>query len=109
MRSRIILSDPVRQALKNGVGVVALESTILTHGLPKPINFQVEVQTFKAVFFGRLNCVAVFQANDKRVEMSRKMNNRVSNWDVFFDFDQSSEVFLNFRKNRSSFTFCIKS
>ena len=71
------MSDPVRQALKNGVGVVALESTILTHGLPKPINFQVEVQKFKA-FFGRTNFVAIFQANDKRVEMRRKMNNRVN-------------------------------
>ena len=44
------MSDPVRQALKNGVGVVALESTILTHGLPKPINFQVEVLTCEVAF-----------------------------------------------------------
>ena len=34
----ITMNDEVRTALKNGKGVVALESTIITHGMPYPNN-----------------------------------------------------------------------
>jgi pseudouridine-5'-phosphate glycosidase len=34
------LSDEVREALERGVGVVALESTVIAHGLPRPQNLE---------------------------------------------------------------------
>lgn len=37
-QSDIILSEDVRDALRNGTPVVALESTIITHGMPWPDN-----------------------------------------------------------------------
>ncbi len=35
------VSDEVRQAVEAGAAVLALESTIFTHGLPRPRNLQV--------------------------------------------------------------------
>ncbi len=35
---RFVVSDPVARALRDGDPVVALESTIITHGLPRPDN-----------------------------------------------------------------------
>jgi pseudouridylate synthase len=35
------LSEPVREALESGAAVVALESTIIAHGLPRPRNLEV--------------------------------------------------------------------
>lgn len=37
----IYLSEPVRQALRSRASVVALESTVLAHGLPRPRNLEV--------------------------------------------------------------------
>ncbi|WP_374773455.1 pseudouridine-5'-phosphate glycosidase [Streptomyces sp. NBC_01310] len=39
-----VLSDEVREALARGVPVVALESTILAHGLPRPRNLEVGLE-----------------------------------------------------------------
>ena len=36
----IIISDKVRHALQNNEPVVALESTIITHGMPHPHSIQ---------------------------------------------------------------------
>ena len=36
----IVISDKVRNALQNGEPIVALESTIITHGMPQPHNIQ---------------------------------------------------------------------
>jgi len=36
----LLLSAPVREALSSGRAVVALESTIITHGMPFPQNLQ---------------------------------------------------------------------
>lgn len=44
-----ILSPPVAQALMNGQGVVALESTVIAHGLPAPHNLQTAQQCEHAV------------------------------------------------------------
>jgi pseudouridine-5'-phosphate glycosidase len=38
MTRGIVLSEPVTGALRDGAPVVALESTIITHGLPRPAN-----------------------------------------------------------------------
>lgn len=38
--ARWIVSDAVQAALQAGRAVVALESTIITHGLPRPINYE---------------------------------------------------------------------
>jgi pseudouridylate synthase len=40
MHSMIHLSDEVATALDEGRPVVALESTLITHGLPRPLNYQ---------------------------------------------------------------------
>jgi pseudouridylate synthase len=40
MHSAIQLSDEVATALDEGGAVVALESTLITHGLPRPLNYQ---------------------------------------------------------------------
>ncbi len=37
----VTLSDEVAKALENGLPVVALESTLITHGLPRPHNLEV--------------------------------------------------------------------
>lgn len=49
MKSRLVISPLVRAALKNNQPVVALESTILTHGLPRPININVAKRCEDAV------------------------------------------------------------
>ncbi len=36
----IVLSNEVKQALENKLPVVALESTLITHGLPQPTNYE---------------------------------------------------------------------
>ncbi|MGZ6259030.1 MAG: pseudouridine-5'-phosphate glycosidase, partial [Candidatus Limnocylindrales bacterium] len=41
---RLVVSDRVARALENGEPVVALESTIITHGLPQPDNVQAALQ-----------------------------------------------------------------
>jgi pseudouridine-5'-phosphate glycosidase len=44
-----VLSEPVRQALDAGGAVVALESTIIAHGLPRPRNLEVARELEAAV------------------------------------------------------------
>ncbi|MEK9737368.1 MAG: pseudouridine-5'-phosphate glycosidase, partial [Candidatus Nanopelagicales bacterium] len=41
MKNAIKLSREVSQALQDGTPVVALESTIVSHGLPRPENLRV--------------------------------------------------------------------
>jgi pseudouridine-5'-phosphate glycosidase len=38
VRPRVVLSEQVARAIRDGAPVVALESTIITHGLPRPEN-----------------------------------------------------------------------
>ncbi|KAL4402098.1 pseudouridylate synthase [Malassezia pachydermatis] len=42
-QARLVVSEGVQAALQAGRAVVALESTIITHGLPRPINFDTAV------------------------------------------------------------------
>ena len=44
----LLLSDPVAEALRSGGPVVALESTIISHGLPRPRNLEA-AQEFEAI------------------------------------------------------------
>ncbi|GAA5022957.1 pseudouridine-5'-phosphate glycosidase [Terrabacter aeriphilus] len=48
----VVVHEEVREALAAGVGVVALESTILAHGLPHPDNVTVAAQIEDAVRAG---------------------------------------------------------
>lgn len=48
----IVLGDEVRHALAEGRGVVALESTIIVHGLPAPVNLEVARECELAVRAG---------------------------------------------------------
>jgi pseudouridylate synthase len=48
MSSQVEVSPAVRQALRDGAPVVALESTILTHGLPRPDNYEA-ARSFEAI------------------------------------------------------------
>lgn len=47
-----VVHEEVREALEAGVGVVALESTILAHGLPHPDNIEIGAQIEGAVRAG---------------------------------------------------------
>jgi pseudouridine-5'-phosphate glycosidase len=51
MSSQVEVSPAVRQALRDGAPVVALESTILTHGLPRPDNYAA-ARSFEAILSG---------------------------------------------------------
>ncbi|MFK8033368.1 MAG: pseudouridine-5'-phosphate glycosidase [Hyphomicrobiales bacterium] len=44
------ISEPVAQALANGKPVVALESTIITHGMPWPQNLETAIDVEQTVF-----------------------------------------------------------
>jgi pseudouridylate synthase len=44
-----VVSEPVREALASGGAVVALESTIIAHGLPRPRNLEVARELEEAV------------------------------------------------------------
>tara|TARA_Y100000590_G_scaffold455756_1_gene605004 strand:- start:20 stop:931 length:912 start_codon:yes stop_codon:yes gene_type:complete len=44
-----IISDEVSSALKNNKPIVALESTLISHGLPYPENYNVAISSIKAV------------------------------------------------------------
>ena len=48
----LVVHEEVREALDAGVGVVALESTILAHGLPHPDNIEIGGQIEGAVRAG---------------------------------------------------------
>ena len=48
----VVVHEEVRTALASGVGVVALESTILAHGLPHPDNIAIAAQIEDAVRAG---------------------------------------------------------
>ena len=48
MSSLVEVSPSVRAALRGGTPVVALESTIISHGLPRPGNLDA-VQEFEAI------------------------------------------------------------
>ena len=48
----LVVRQEVREALDAGVGVVALESTILAHGLPHPDNVEIAAQVEDAVRAG---------------------------------------------------------
>lgn len=49
MKTPIVLSEEVASALKNDIPVVALESTIISHGMPYPENVRVALECEKIV------------------------------------------------------------
>ena len=49
MKTPIVLSEEVASALKNNIPVVALESTIISHGMPYPENVRVALECEKIV------------------------------------------------------------
>ncbi|MDQ6818760.1 MAG: pseudouridine-5'-phosphate glycosidase [Actinomycetota bacterium] len=51
MRSaqRVVISETVARAVRNGAPVVALESTIITHGLPRPENLDAALEFERTV------------------------------------------------------------
>jgi len=46
---RVVLSEKVARAVRDGAPVVALESTIITHGLPRPENLQAGLEFERTV------------------------------------------------------------
>ncbi len=48
-RPRLVVSEPVARALRDGAPVVALESTIITHGLPRPENVHAALEFERTV------------------------------------------------------------
>ena len=49
MAASLALSDEVREAVASGAPVLALESTIFTHGLPRPRNVEVALEAEEIV------------------------------------------------------------
>ncbi len=49
MNRQILLSDEVRNALREGAPVVALESTIISHGFPYPANLECALETERVI------------------------------------------------------------
>ncbi len=49
MTNAVRVSDEVREAVRDGRPVLALESTILTHGLPRPANEELALETEERV------------------------------------------------------------
>jgi pseudouridine-5'-phosphate glycosidase len=49
VRLGVVLSENVARALRDGAPVVALESTIITHGLPRPENLQAALEFERTV------------------------------------------------------------
>ncbi|MCK4741163.1 MAG: pseudouridine-5'-phosphate glycosidase, partial [Anaerolineales bacterium] len=45
----LILQSEVSDARAEGKAIVALESTVITHGLPRPVNFELARQMEKEV------------------------------------------------------------
>lgn len=46
---KIEISDRITQAIKNDEPIVALESTIITHGMPYPANLETALQVERTV------------------------------------------------------------
>lgn len=73
---KIRISEEVKNALKNGQPVVSLESTIITHGMPYPINIQTaeeceqEIRNLGAVpaTIGFVDGVCVVGMNKEEIE-----------------------------------------
>lgn len=53
MRDLVVLAPDVGQALREGRAVVALESTVIAHGLPHPLNLEVAASMEQIVGAGR--------------------------------------------------------
>ena len=49
MEKYLEISQEVKNALKNGEAVVALESTIISHGMPYPQNVETALQVEKII------------------------------------------------------------
>lgn len=49
LRDRVVVSDEISAALADGRAVVALESTIISHGLPRPDNLRIARQIEESV------------------------------------------------------------
>ncbi|MHB8690532.1 MAG: pseudouridine-5'-phosphate glycosidase [Solirubrobacteraceae bacterium] len=48
-QQRVVLSEKVARAVRDGLPIVALESTIITHGLPRPENLQAALEFERTV------------------------------------------------------------
>ncbi|MDR0832215.1 MAG: pseudouridine-5'-phosphate glycosidase [Bacillales bacterium] len=72
----ILISEKVLKALNNNQAVVALESTIISHGMPYPQNVQVALQVEKIIeeegavpaTIGIINGVAIIGLNKEEIE-----------------------------------------
>lgn len=53
----VVLSGEVRRALEAGKAVVALESTIIAHGMPYPQNLATAQRLEEIVRYGRERCI----------------------------------------------------
>jgi pseudouridine-5'-phosphate glycosidase len=77
------LSEPVRQALDAGGAVVALESTIIAHGLPRPRNLEVARQLEAAVAAaGAVPATIAVLEGEARVGLDEEGLARIANDDM---------------------------
>jgi pseudouridine-5'-phosphate glycosidase len=66
--SRIVVHPDVADALESGAPVVALESTIISHGLPRPENLRV-AREIEAIVASRGATAATIAVLDGRVHV----------------------------------------
>jgi pseudouridine-5'-phosphate glycosidase len=81
-QSPLRLSDDVREALEQGRPVVALESTIISHGLPRPRNLEVARELEEVVRAGGAvpATIAVLDG-EPRIGLDKRQLERVANED----------------------------
>jgi pseudouridine-5'-phosphate glycosidase len=80
--SPVTVSDEVREALAAGRPVVALESTIIAHGLPRPRNLQVALELEEAVRAeGAVPATIAVLDGTPRAGLDHKQLERVANED----------------------------
>ncbi|MHC4108294.1 MAG: pseudouridine-5'-phosphate glycosidase, partial [Planctomycetota bacterium] len=74
-----VLSTEVREALENGAPVVALESTLIAHGFPRPDNLEVAEEIEDAVRgAGAVPAVIVVLDGEVRVGLDEQQLARVA-------------------------------
>lgn len=67
--NKIFLSEEVQHGLENGIPIVALESTIITHGMPYPQNIECALEVEDIL---RKKVTEVFLAFIKKVSTFRQ-------------------------------------
>lgn len=99
------LSQEVQSALNQKRGVVALESTVITHGLPKPLNWEVLQSLERIVAVGQCTpATIIVYKGIAHIGIDDKLKEELQNSDVSFKKLSLRELPLAFAKRESGGT-----